>query len=126
MGGNLTGYNIWRLGPKGRPVAIGLAEWRDLVQRTPELRLASGDVSVVNPFTGEPMTITNYGDAEFRSGDDWVRVYFWRQGDPPLEKGEGYIHFRMITGGKPSKDPVYQLAVRLAGELGAKVFEDEA
>jgi hypothetical protein len=126
MSDESTGYEIRRLGKKSRPVPIGLAEWRDLVQRTPGLRLAVGDRVAINPFTQQPMTLTNHGDAEIQSGDDWSRVFFWMQGDPSWEQGEGYIHFRTLGGGKASEDPAWTMAARLAEQLGAGVFEEEA
>jgi hypothetical protein len=125
MSNDPTVHNIIRLGKKNRPAPIGLAEWKDLVKRTPELRLAMEDEVLTNPFTNEPYRRTNHGDAEFRAGDDWVRLFRWQQGDLPMEADEGSISFRTLSGGEPAEDPVYQLALRLAEQLQARVFEDE-
>lgn len=109
--------HIERTGGDGAPRAITLEEWRAVVERTEGLRMAQGDAVAVNPITQEPVVLPNRGgDAEVFRADcrDWMRQLFWTP--------DGTVRF---VRPEMKEDPLIPLARRIAGELDARVCDED-
>jgi hypothetical protein len=98
---------------------ISLSEWKAAVEKTPGVRLASGDWVIVNPHTGATIRVPNKGgDAEvyFPIESEWIRVYSW---------SGGAIEFRGLPSFEHSDDPLRIATYLLATALDARIVGDD-
>jgi hypothetical protein len=94
---------------------ISLAEWHSAVEQTDGVRLAEGDLEIVNPKTGDIISIGNSGgDAEvyFPEGQEWCRVFAWH---------ESRASFEGLPSFSEMGDPVRIAAMALAKLLKAQI-----
>lgn len=103
-----------------RNTPITLAEWRDAIERTENVRLADGQHKVTNPQTGEIITFGNPGgDAEvfFPVDGTWKRILCWSR--------RGAIPFAAAPDFAEPDSHLRHIATTLAQNLGALLVADE-
>lgn len=101
----------------GQRCAITLEEWTEAVRHVDGIRMASGDATKTNPLTEQILVLHNRGgDAEIFRADceTWLRALFWTP--------DGTVRF---AAPEMAGDPILPLAGKLAGELGAHIYDDE-
>ena len=99
---------------------IALKEWRTAVGTTEGVRMAEGDNQVINPRTGEVVSVPNSGgEAEmlFAADGEWVRVFYWR---PP-----GRASFRATAAFDDENSDIRRIARGLAARLSAVLIGDD-
>lgn len=100
--------------------SITREEWVNAVGQIKELRILKGNLTARNPRTGaEVMVPTSGADVEFydASDDQWYPVFWWHQGSASFASRPVDI--------RDSKDPVRNIALKLAKLLRARVVGDE-
>ena len=100
------------------PIKIG--EWVEAVSALESVRLASGDVTAVNPMTGENIVIRSDGaDAELydEQHNAWLPVFRWSK--------HGSISFNAPPDFDEVTSKVRVVANEMARDLGAVVIGDE-
>ena len=112
--------HIERRGANAQRLPIALSEWRAVVERTDDVRMAEGDFQTINPKTGEDIRFRNGGgDAEVFSPDngEWLRAFCWLP--------SGRISFRAPRDFEAPTSAIRQAAAVLARGLDALVVGDE-
>jgi hypothetical protein len=112
--------HIARRNSDAQILPIALSEWRIVVQQTQNVRMAEGDLEIINPKTGEIIRLRNAGgDAEafFAAKAEWLRVFRWSP--------SGRISFRAPSDFDLPTSGTRRLAAELAHALGASLIGDE-
>ena len=112
--------HIERRGANAQRLPIALSEWRAVVERTDDVRMAEGDFQTTNPKTGEVIGIRNSGgDAEMFFSDKaaWLRAFRWSP--------SGRISFRAPRDFEVPTSAIRQAAIVLARGPGALHVGDE-
>ena len=93
-----------------------MAEWQSVVEQTSGVRLAKGDLEIVNPKTGDIISVGNPGgDAEvyFTGSQAWHHVFTWHR--------SGKVSFKGLPSFSDPEDPVRIAATALAKLLKAQI-----
>ena len=111
---------IGRVDEKGNPLEpITLEEWKAVVAATENVRPAAGDLTAVNPATGEVIRLPSAdGDAEiFHPAEArWIPVFRWSRGK---------IRFKAPADWSAPGGAIEQAARLLAKTLRARITGEE-
>jgi len=100
------------------PRNLSLGEWKLAVESTEGARFVSRDHTIINPTTGERITIPyRDGDVEvyWPTDEKWRAAFSWF---------EGVASFRANFSPGDRSNPVWRAAVQLASKLGAVIRGD--
>jgi hypothetical protein len=101
-----------------RDTPITMAEWKSAVEATDGVRIFSGTHSLVNPKTGQRISIeASEGDAEILIEGTWRPCFRWFEGSIILKAAAA---FETYTDNK-----LWPVVRELATKLGAKVRGDD-